>query len=99
MITVVEQSTSERLDETRELFESIRTYLDEGYGYRKSLILIGRIKENTRLNNRNGWFRDLTEYGASKGYPYHNHRFNRSDKVGVKRVKVYDWMPYKGWRM
>lgn len=94
MITIIEQTTSEREQETRELFESIRPYLDKGYNYRRALILIGRISENTKLNNRNGWFRDLTQYGASRGYDYYDFRFNRTDRVGCKPYRGYDWIHF-----
>ena len=36
MITVIEQTTAERRAETRELFNSIRPYLDNGHGYRSA---------------------------------------------------------------
>ena len=75
MITVVSQSTSERREETRQLFESIRPLLDDGYGYMSALIQIGRV---TAVQAKNGyynhaWFRELKEYGESVGYPYNEY--------------------------
>ena len=89
MITVVEQSTSERMEETRRLFNEIKPYLDEGFGFHTSLEKIGRINKNTRLNRRNGWFRDLVEYGESQGYSYGDYIFIPEAKVG--KVKVLAW--------
>lgn len=88
MITVIQQSTSERNEETRELFEEIRPYLDQGYTYKTSLVKVGRIKPSHSLNMR-GWFRDLVEYGESEGYRYGDYVFHHANRVG--RVKVLAW--------
>ena len=95
MITIVEQTTNERKQETLDLFEQIKPYLDEGYNYRRALIIVGRITENSRISTRRGWFRDLIKYGASQGYNYHDYKFNRTDKIGVKPIKAYDWIHYR----
>lgn len=70
MITIVEQSTSDRKQETQELFNKVKPFLDEGYCYRESLIQVGRITRNSHLNARRGWFRSLIDYGAVFGYDY-----------------------------
>jgi hypothetical protein len=70
MITVTEQSTSERLSETKQLFESIKPLLDNGCTYRQALKEIGRITPKSNPNIRHGWFRHLIDYGTSQGYPY-----------------------------
>ena len=71
MITVIEQSTSERQAETRELFEQIQPLLDEGYGYMSACVAVGRCKAPLKNNYyTGGWFRDLKTYGESQGYPY-----------------------------
>lgn len=71
MITVIEQSTSERNEEIRNLFEQIRPLLDEGYGYNSALIKIGRIPRDSRTGYYSqGWYRDLKEYGENQGYNY-----------------------------
>lgn len=90
MIKVIAQSTSEREDETKELFERIKPYLDEGHSYRNALIMGGYIKESVSLNRFQGWFRDLTCYGASQGYPFGEYCFVHRDKVGVVKVKAWD---------
>lgn len=89
MITVIEQSTTERQEETEKLFQEIKPYLDEGFGFHTSLEKIGRINKNTRLNRKNGWFRDLVEYGESQGYTYGNHIYHHANRVG--RVKQLAW--------
>lgn len=90
MITIVEQSTSERKQETKELFERIRPHLDEGYSYNNALILIGYVSKNVNLDRFHGWYRDLTEYGASQGYPFGEHSYVKADKVGVVKTKAWD---------
>ena len=71
MITVIEQSTDERKQETQELFEQIRPLLDKGYSYMTACVMVGRCKDNLKNNYyTNGWFHDLKEFGKSQGYPY-----------------------------
>jgi hypothetical protein len=71
VIKVIEQSTSERKRETRELFESIRPLLDKGYSYMTACVMVGRCKDSLKNNYySNGWFRDLKEYGKKNGYHY-----------------------------
>ena len=70
MITVIEQTTAERRAETRELFNSIRPYLDNGHSYRSALNQIGRIKNMSGGYYTQAWFRELIEYGGTQGYPY-----------------------------
>ena len=69
-ITVIEQTTEERNQETRTLFESIKPYLDEGYGYRSALNKSGRIRSMSGGYYSQAWFRELIAYGETQGYPY-----------------------------
>ena len=66
---VIEQSTAEREQETKELFEAIRPLLDDGYTYNKAL---RKVKRLSTLNTSNAWYRNVIEYGEKQGY-------NRSD--------------------
>ena len=72
MITVISQNTAERQEETRELFNNIRPYLDNGYNYTSALKKIGKISSKHRVY-QTSWFRDLKEYGETQGYPYHKY--------------------------
>ena len=89
MITVIEQSTTERDNETRVLFQKIQPHLDEGFTYKQSLVKVGEIKENTRLNSRNGWFYHLIKYGESQGYAYGDHIYHHANRVG--KLKALSW--------
>ena len=73
MITVVQQTTAERQEETRQLFEEIRPLLDEGYSYRSALQKIGRCGDGGGYYQQ-AWYRELCEYGTSQGYPYHKYK-------------------------
>ena len=90
MITVVEQSTSEREQEIKKLFERIKPYLDEGHSYRNALIMIGHISRNISLDRFHGWYKELTEYGASQGYPFGDYCYIHPEKVGMIKVKSWD---------
>lgn len=70
LVKVIEQSTSEREEETQRLFNAIEPYLQQGVTYRDAVKKVGRVPEGTNVNVRVGWFRDLVEFGKSKGYPY-----------------------------
>ena len=73
-ITVISQTTAERNEETRQLFNSIRPYLDKGYSYRSALNQIGKIRNMSGGYYTQSWFRELIEYGETQGYPYHMHK-------------------------
>jgi len=74
-ITVITQTTEERNEETKKLFEQIRPLLDNGYGYMGAVVEIGKVPDKYR-NSYYGqaWFRDLKEYGEQQGYPYDDYR-------------------------
>lgn len=69
MITIIEQSTSERNNETKLLFEQIRPLLDGGYNYHEAVRIVKNDSEKAHYY-RFGWFNDLKRYGESQGYPY-----------------------------
>ena len=74
MITVIEQTTAERNQETMELFNNIRPYLDQGYTYRSALNEVGRIRRMGGGYYTQAWFRELIEYGEKQGYPYKEYK-------------------------
>ena len=71
---IIEQSTAEREEETKALFESIRPLLDEGYTYNKA---IRKIRELTTLNTNNTWYRDVIDYGERMGYKREDYTYKR----------------------
>ena len=72
-ITVIEQTTAERRQETINLFNQIKPLLDDGYGYMSACVKIGKVPDNGRQKSgyyMHGWFKDLKAYGESQGYDY-----------------------------
>lgn len=65
-IKVISQNTSERNKETRDNFEKIRPFLDEGNTYINSCILAGLA--NGRSIGRMKWFKEIVSYGETQGY-------------------------------
>ena len=74
MITVVEQTTSERKAETAALFEKCKPYLQKGMGLHKAA---WKAKGVQPTNARNGWYRELIEYAMTQGYNHYEHRWER----------------------
>ena len=65
-ITVIEQTTEERKNETEELFLECKPYLDKGYPLAKA---VQKVKNsNHSFFYRQAWFKELREYARSKGY-------------------------------
>ncbi|MBQ6351114.1 MAG: hypothetical protein IJI42_09325 [Methanobrevibacter sp.] len=71
MITVITQSTSERLEETRQLFQQIKPFLDEGLSFNKAFLRAGlfssKYKDHISWCNY-GWSREVVEYAKKQGY-------------------------------
>lgn len=67
MIKVVSQTTDERRQEIRELFEKIRPLLDDGYSYRQAVIKVKNISSASNVA-KYAWFRDVVKYGKEHGY-------------------------------
>ena len=85
MITVIEQTTAERQEETKQLFEQIKPLLDEGYSYMTACIMVGRCNKETRtVHYSRSWFSDLKEYGKSQGYDYKDYNGKGIKKRGRK---------------
>ena len=83
-ITVITQTTEERNQETKDLFEQIRPLLDEGYSYMTACIMIGRADKKLRNHYYSyGWFKDLKAYGKTQGYDYKDY-----GGKGCKRLPV-----------
>ena len=78
MITVIEQTTSERREETRKLFEACRPYLDKGWSLNKAVL---EATDKTPTNTKNGWYRDLIEYTISQGYDHYKLKWSRGEPL------------------
>ena len=67
MIKVISQSTSERNQETEELFLKIKPFLDKNYSFNKAFRKAGLFKKNFSWRNW-AWSRDVVEYARKQGY-------------------------------
>jgi hypothetical protein len=83
LIKIIEQSTTEREKETRKLFQAIKPYLDEGMIYSKAVKKVKGLPSSYPCTNL-AWFRDVVEYGESKGYSYKKY----SGKAGRKKKRL-----------
>ena len=75
-IRIIEQTTSEREQETRELFEKCRPLLDKGCGLYTA---VKTVSDKKPTHTKNGWYRDLIDYAASQGYDYYKMKWGRKE--------------------
>ena len=73
-IRVISQTTAERQQETRDLFEACRPYLEKGMSLRKA---VHQATDRRVSNTRNGWFVELKEYAETQGYNYNTMKWSR----------------------
>jgi|GEM_PF-3983309 len=65
-IKVVCQSTAEREQETRELFEACVPYLDKGIGLVNAIMIVKDIPYRHFYNM--AWYKEVKAYAESQGY-------------------------------
>lgn len=75
---VISQTTKERKEETKKLFEQIKPLLDKGYIYSAAVTAVTGSK--CGLCYSVAWYRDLINYGESQGYLYKDYSGRRSKK-------------------
>ena len=73
-IKVIEQTTAERKQETVDIFQKVKPYLDRGYSLRQAVL---KVSDRNITNVKNGWYRDLIDYCESQGYEYHKIKWSR----------------------
>ena len=77
---VISQSTKEREQETIDLFNKAKPYLDDGFSYRLAVIKALGLNPNNSLGNAR-WYRDFIEYADAHGYPKSEYRYKRTRSV------------------
>ena len=65
-ITVISQTTAERREETKQLFEDCKPYLEQGMTLSKAVRIIKGINHHTFT--RQAWYKELQEYAETQGY-------------------------------
>ena len=79
-IKVISQSTKEREQETIDLFNKAKPYLDDGCSYRSAIIKALGLNPNHPSSNAK-WYRDFIEYADAHGYPKSEYRYKRTRRV------------------
>ena len=77
---VISQSTKEREQETIDLFNKAKPYLDDGFSYRSALIKILGKEPNSSFSDAR-WYKDFVEYADAHGYPKSEYRYKRTRSV------------------
>ena len=69
-IKVIQQTTAEREQETKDLWEQIKPLLDQGMIYSAAAKKVKKIPGASFNRYQQAWYKDLIAYGESQGYPY-----------------------------
>ena len=77
---VICQSTKEREQETIDLFNKAKPYLDEGFSYRSALQKLLDLKPNYSFSGFS-WYKEFVEYADAHGYPKKEYRYKRTRSV------------------
>ena len=77
---VISQSTKEREQETIDLFNKTKPYLDEGCSYRSALQKVLRIKPTCSFGGAR-WYKEFVEYADAHGYPKSEYMYKRTRSV------------------
>ena len=74
------QSTKEREQETIDLFNKAKPYLDDGCSYRSALIKALGKEPNSSFSHFS-WYKGFMEYADAHGYPKSEYRYKRTRSV------------------
>ena len=86
-IKVISQSTKEREQETIDLFNKAKPYLDEGFSYRSAIIKALGLNPNSGFSTM-GWYRDFVEYADAHGYPKTEYTYKRTRSVAERESSI-----------
>ena len=79
-IKVICQSTKEREQETINLFNKAKPYLDDGFSYRLALQKVLGKKPNCSFSH-SSWYKEFMRYADAHGYPKLEYRYKRTRSV------------------
>ena len=77
---VVCQSTKEREQETVDLFNKAKPYLDDGCSYRSALQKVLGKKPTCSFGGVS-WYKEFVEYADAHGYPKKEYTYKRTRSV------------------
>lgn len=76
-IKVIQQTTAERKQETIQLYNKCKPYLDKGYSLNKA---VQQVTDRIPTNSKNGWYRDLINYAVQQGFDHNGTKWQNGDK-------------------
>ena len=79
-IKVISQATKEREQETIDLFNKAKPYLDDGCSYRLALQKVLGKKQTCSFGNAR-WYKEFVEYADAHGYPKSEYRYKITRSV------------------
>lgn len=77
---VISKSTKEREQETIDLFNKAKPYLDDGFSYRSALQKVLGKKPTCSFGGAR-WYKEFMEYADAHGYPKAEYRYKRTRSV------------------
>ena len=77
---VISQSTKEREQETIDLFNKAKPYLDDGCSYRLALQKVLGKKPTCSFSDTS-WYKEFVKYADAHGYPKAEYRYKRIRSV------------------
>ncbi len=64
---IIERTNADIEQETIDLFNECKPYLDKGYGFYPALRIVKNIPESSAFGNRS-WYKRFRKYAESQGY-------------------------------
>ena len=77
---VISQSTKEREQETIDLFNKAKPYLDDGCSYRSALQNVLGKKPTCSFSDTS-WYKEFVKYADAHGYPKTEYIYKRTRSV------------------
>ena len=82
-ITVISQTTAERQQETKELFEKIKPLLDKGMIYSAAIRKVKGLPSDAN-RYQSSWYKEVIAYGETQGYPYEKYSGKKNNRRGLE---------------
>ena len=77
---VMSQSTKEREQETIDLFNKAKPYLDDGFSYRLAIMKVLGKKLTCSFGGAS-WYKEFVDYADAHGYPKSEYMYKRTRSV------------------
>ena len=64
---IIERTQKDIENETKELFEQCKPYLDKGYGFYRAVSTVKGLPNTNNFGNQ-AWYKRFRDYAVSQGY-------------------------------